>query len=249
MESNIKIIFENQDFLIISKPAGLLVHTPRVISNSQFPISNEFSIAQWIKQNYPGITIVGDEPIIRPGIVHRLDKETSGIMVIAKNQNAFEVLKDKFKNREVKKTYLALVLGKMNQASGVINLPIAKSKTSTKRTTKIRPGQKNSQALTEWKLLKTFKEKSNNFLSLLELTPRTGRTHQIRVHLAAISHPVCGDYLYGRKATKSFRQDLPRIFLHAKSLEFLWDKSLYSFEAELPLELKGFLASLVEINE
>ena len=137
----------------------------------------------------------------------------------------------------------------VNKPDWVLVHPVPKSKTTTKRTTKIRPGQKNSQALTEWKLLKTFKEKSNNFLSLLELTPKTGRTHQIRVHLAAIGHPVVGDYLYGRKATKSFRENLPRIFLHAKSLEFLWNKSFYSFEAELPEELKEFLDSLVEINE
>ncbi len=273
----IEIIFENSDFLVVDKPSRLLVHSePKENPNDKFQISNEIqnskfqknlksrilnqespTLTDWLKQYYPEIQTVGDDPKTRPGIVHRLDKETSGVMVIAKNQSAFEILKNKFKNREIKKTYLALVLGKMNRllstssgpVAGEINLPIAKSKTLTKRTTRIRQGQKNSQAMTQWRLLKAYKDKNNNVLSLLEITPKTGRTHQIRVHLAAIGHPVCGDYLYGRKATKSFREKLPRIFLHAKSLEFYWDKSFYSFEAELPDELKRFLASLVEINE
>ncbi len=274
----IEIIFENSDFLIVSKPAGLLVHgglkensksetlqpeadPPLAENTKQIPKPKTQSqkpgtLVDWLVEKYPEIKDVGDLSTdsrqanpLRPGIVHRLDKETSGVMVIAKNQETFELLKNKFKNREVKKTYLALVLNKMGQDSGEINSPIAKSKTSTKRTTRVRPGQKSSEAITNWKLLQTLADKDGNYFSFLEITPKTGRTHQIRVHLAAIGHPVCGDYLYGRKTTKSFREKLPRIFLHAKSLEFYWDKSFYSFEAELPDELKEFLASLVEINE
>ncbi|HCI05137.1 MAG: Pseudouridine synthase [Parcubacteria group bacterium GW2011_GWC1_45_9] len=281
MDASIKVIFENPEFLVISKPANLLTHSPSTgISNSsakggsalggQFfwlrqisrreTISNEnpeskilnpesSTLVDWLKQRYPGILSVGDDPEIRPGIVHRLDKETSGVMIVAKTQEAFEILKNIFKNREIKKTYLALVLGKMNKNFGEINLAIAKAKTSTKRTTRVRPGQKNSEARTLWRLLKTFKDKNGNFFSLLELEPKTGRTHQIRVHLAAIGHPVLGDYLYGRKTTKSFRNDLPRIFLHAKSLEFRYGDTDYAFEAETPKELTGFLSSLVEISE
>lgn len=258
MESNmvqsvpdkIDVIFENQDFLVVSKPSGMLVHPT---NNSQLTTNN--TLTDWLTEKYPEIKTVGDpstssgQANLRPGIVHRLDKETSGVMVIAKTQEAFEILKTKFKNREIKKAYLSLVLGKMNADSGEIILPIAKSKKSTKRTTRIRPGQKNSEAKTNWKLLKTYSDQSGNILSLLEVVPKTGRTHQIRVHLAAISHPVAGDYLYGRKTTRSFRETLQRIFLHAKSLEFYWDKSFYSFESEIPDELKEFLASLVEINE
>ena len=243
MLSNIKVIFENHDFLIISKPSGLLVHSA--------PNSKEETLVDWLTEKYPEIKTVGDLSTdseqtdqLRPGIVHRLDKETSGIMIIAKTQSAFEILKNKFKNREVKKTYRALVLGKMAQTHGEISLPIAKAKKSTKRTTRVRLGQKNSEALTDWKLLMTFKDSQNNCLSLLEITPKTGRTHQIRVHLAAIGHPVCGDYLYGRKTTKSFREKLPRTFLHAKSLEFYWDKSFYSFESPLPRDLEEFLETL-----
>ncbi|OGY38684.1 MAG: hypothetical protein A2418_01360 [Candidatus Brennerbacteria bacterium RIFOXYC1_FULL_41_11] len=261
MLENIGVIFENQDFLVINKPAGLMVHSApeertknqipddKQISKSKFQNKRQETLADWLKKERPETEKVGDDPELRPGIVHRLDKETSGVLIIAKTQEAFEVLKNKFKNREVKKTYLALVLGKMNVSSEEINLPIAKSKKSTKRTTRIRPGQKNSEAKTNWKLLKTYSDQSGNTLSLLEVIPKTGRTHQIRVHLAAISHPVVGDYLYGRKKTKSFRETIQRIFLHAKLLELEFNKTNYSFEAELPIELGNFLDSLVEINE
>ncbi len=263
MESNPEIIFENQDFLIISKPAGLLVHgglkensKSETLNTKQIPKPKTQSqkpdtLVDWLVEKYPEIKDVGDLSTdsrqanpLRPGIVHRLDKETSGVMIIAKNQGTFELLKNKFKNREVKKTYLALVLGKMNQVSGEINLPLAKSKTSTKRTTRIKPGQKNSPALTEWKTLKTFQTENGDWLSLLEVIPKTGRTHQIRVHLAAIGHPVCGDYLYGRKATKSFREVLPRVFLHAKSLEFELNQTNYFFESPLSQDLEKFLNNL-----
>lgn len=254
MLSNIKVIFENQDFLVIEKPAGLLVHAGlKEIPNDKKEQTK--TLIDWLIKNYPQVATVGDGSTsltaspLRPGIVHRLDKETSGVMVIAKTQEAFEILKNKFKNREIKKTYLALVLGKMNANQGEINLPIAKSKTSTKRTTKVRPGQKNSQAMTEWKLLKSLADSSDNPLSLLEIAPKTGRTHQIRVHLAAISHPVVGDYLYGRKATKSFRLDLPRMFLHAKSLEFEFKKTNYFFEAELSKDLTEFINRLKKVEE
>lgn len=238
MLSSIKVIFENQDFLVLDKPAGLLVHQIKA------PDEHDETLAEWLKLNYPETKNVGDEPELRPGIVHRLDKETSGVMVIAKNQDVFEKLKNKFKNREVKKTYLALVLGKMSVPAGKINLPIAKAKTSTKRTTRIRPGQKNSEAVTEWRFLKSYSDGKKNYLSLLEVSPKTGRTHQIRVHLAAVGHPVCGDYLYGRKTTKSFRKELSRIFLHANSLTFELNDADYFFESPLPLKLKGFLGSL-----
>lgn len=264
MSDKIQVIFENSDFLIISKPSGMLVHPT---DNRQLPARLNPAIAglggttnntltDWLTEKYPEIKTVGDPSTnsgqadpLRPGIVHRLDKETSGVMVIAKTQEAFEILKTKFKNHEIKKAYLALVLGKMSADSGEIILPIAKSKKSTKRTTRIRPGQKNSEAKTNWKLLKTYSDQSGNILSLLEVIPKTGRTHQIRVHLAAISHPVAGDYLYGRKTTRSFRETLQRIFLHAKLLEFEFNKTNYSFETELPIELNDFLNSLVEISE
>jgi len=237
-----QIIFENKDFLVLNKPAGLLVH-PKI----NYTNSKEQTLVNWLTKNYPQIKNVGDNPEIRPGIVHRLDKETSGVMVIAKNQNSFEFFKNIFKQRLIEKTYLALVVGKMNNKEGKIDLAIAKS-ISTKRTTKIKTGQKALKAETLWKVLKTYQD-NNQILSYLKLIPKTGRTHQLRVHLAAIGHPVIGDYLYGGKTTLKYREKLNRIFLHAYSLKFKYDNTNYLFEAELSIELKNFLKELKILKE
>jgi len=134
-------------------------------------------------------------------------------------------------------------LGKMNVSSEEINLPIAKSKKSTKRTTSIRPGQKNSEAKTNWKLLKTYSDQSGNTLSLLEVVPKTGRTHQIRVHLLAYGHPIIGDTLYQNKRLKP--ANISRIFLHASQLEFIGpDGTKHKYTSELPNKLKSFLKIL-----
>ncbi len=236
------IIFENKDFLVLNKPAGLLVH-PKI----DYINSKEQTLVNWLIKNYPQIKNIGDSPEIRPGIVHRLDKETSGVMVIAKNQNSFETFKNIFKQRLIEKTYLALVVGKMNNKEGKIDLAITRS-ISTKRTTKIKEGQKALKAETLWKVLKIYQD-NNQILSYLKLIPKTGRTHQLRVHLAAIGHPVVGDYLYGGKTTLKYREKLNRIFLHAYSLKFKYDDTNYLFEAELPIELKKFLKELKIIKE
>lgn len=242
MHQNPKIIFENSDFLIIDKPAGLLVH-PASGKNHETE-----TLTDWLIENYPQIKQVGDAPELRPGIVHRLDKETSGVMIIAKTQEAFEALKQKFQTREIKKTYLGLALGKFSENQDEINKPIAKSKDSTKRTTFIKEGQKNSEAKTLWRKIQEYQDEKGQFLTLLELEPKTGRTHQLRVHLSAIGHPIAGDYLYGRRATKSFRKSLERIFLHAQSLEFNWQGEKLSFEAPLPKNLSEFLQTLKSIE-
>jgi len=237
-----EIIFENKDFLVLNKPAGFVVHPKTDYSDSK-----EQTLVIWLIKNYPQIKNVGDNPEIRPGIVHRLDKETSGVMVITKNQNSFETFKNIFKQRSIEKIYLALVIGKMNNKEGKINLAITRS-ISTKRTTKIREGQKALKAETLWEVLKTYQD-NNQILSYLKLIPKTGRTHQLRVHLAAIGHPVVGDYLYGGKTTLKYREKLNRIFLHAYSLRFKYDNTNYLFEAELPIELKNFLKELKILKE
>ncbi len=237
-----EIIFENKDFLVLNKPAGFVVHPKTDYSDSK-----EQTLVSWLIKNYPQIKNVGDNPEIRPGIVHRLDKETSGVMVITKNQNSFETFKNIFKQRSIEKIYLALVIGKMNNKEGKINLAITRS-ISTKRTTKIREGQKALKAETLWEVLKTYQD-NNQILSYLKLIPKTGRTHQLRVHLAAIGHPVVGDYLYGGKTTLKYREKLNRIFLHAYSLRFKYDNTNYLFEAELPIELKNFLKELKILKE
>jgi len=237
MQNKIEVIFENEDFLIINKPSGLLVH-PVVKADPQEP-----ALTDWLLANYPQLETVGDEPQLRPGIVHRLDKETSGVLVVAKNQKTFEELKNLFQTRQIEKTYLALVIGQPAQNHGIIDLPIAKASKSTKRTSHVKPNQKSSAAITVWSVKKVYST-PEQILSLLKVKPRTGRTHQIRVHLAAINHPVVGDYLYGGKATQQYRSALKRTFLHAHSLKFKLGQTNFYFEAELPAELQAFLDQL-----
>jgi 23S rRNA pseudouridine1911/1915/1917 synthase len=219
---DIKIIYEDENVLAINKPAGIVVH------------GEMESVADWIVRKYPEIKNVGDDPE-RPGIVHRLDKDTSGVLLIAKNQKSFEWLKSQFQDRKIKKTYLALVSGKLKADSGLIDLPIGRSKTPLKRLASQKARGKLREAITEYKVVKKF----DNY-TLLEAFPKTGRTHQIRVHFKAIGHPVVGDKLYGNPEEKLNRQ-----FLHAQSLELnLQDGSRIKLEADLPEDLKNFLNML-----
>jgi 23S rRNA pseudouridine1911/1915/1917 synthase len=174
----------------------------------------------------------GDE---RPGVVHRLDKGTSGVMVLDKNQEALDRLQREFKNRNVKKTYISLVRGVIQPPEGVINMPISRDTTKKERMTVSKEGK---EAATNFRTLQNI----NNKLSLLELNPKTGRTHQIRVHLSALGYPIIGDFKYGPKE----RIQLSRIFLHAQRLEFRHPvtEKMLTFEAKLPKELEAFLATL-----
>ncbi|MDW8279815.1 MAG: RluA family pseudouridine synthase [bacterium] len=218
-----EIIYENNDFLVINKPNGLLVHPT---------IKNEKNtLVDWLIKRYPEIKAVGDN-VFRPGIVHRLDKETSGIMIIAKNQKFFDYLKNLFKTHKIKKIYLALVWGKITKKHGIINLPISLKSGSIKRT--IYKGKLQKQAITKYKLLKIFKNKKGDFFSLLEIYPLTGRTHQIRVHLKAINHPICGDKLYGKK-----NDNFKRLMLHALSIEFSFiNGKIIKIETDIPKSFK-----------
>lgn len=232
-----QIIYKNKDFLILNKPAGLLVHsTP----NIQYRTPNtELTLVNWLLENYPEVRQVGDDSVNRPGIVHRLDKDTSGIILIARNQKAFDYFKNLFQNHLIKKTYLALVYGKVKDEKGIISKPIGIKSGSTKRSVHSSKFQK--QAVTEYRVIRFLKIKNQDF-TLLEVMPKTGRTHQIRVHLASIEHPVMGDKLYGGKRTKL--EGLHRQFLHARSIEFTApDGERMKFEAELPQDLKSFLES------
>jgi 23S rRNA pseudouridine1911/1915/1917 synthase len=226
----IKIIYEDENILAVNKPAGLLVHGPD-------------SLVDWLIEKYPDIKKVGEDPE-RPGIVHRLDKDTSGVLLIAKNQGSFEYLKKQFQDRKIKKKYIALVDGRMRGESGIINLPIAKSKSDfRKRAVGEKTIGKEREAMTEYKVIKKFE----NF-TLTEACPKTGRTHQIRVHMKAIGHPVVCDKLYGPK-NKKCPFDLTRQFLHANTLEFSLpaspsggpDGSRINLEADLPNDLQKVL--------
>ncbi len=217
----IKIIYEDENILAINKPAGLIVH-------GEGP-----SVVDWLIKKYPDIKKVGED-LTRPGIVHRLDKDTSGVLLIAKNQKSFEYLKTQFKERKIKKRYLVLVEGIIKNVKGVIDLPIGRAKKSFKKLASKSAQGKIREAITEYKVLKKF----DNY-TLLEAYPQTGRTHQIRVHFKAIGHPVAGDKLYGHE------NNLSRQFLHANSLEFnLMDDSRIKLEADLPSDLKNFLNML-----
>jgi 23S rRNA pseudouridine1911/1915/1917 synthase len=189
------------------------------------------TLAKWLLKNYPEVKGVGDEPELRPGIVHRLDKETSGVLLVAKNQKSFEYLKNQFKNREVKKTYVALVQGIVKNNSGKIDTPI-------KRFTKSR------DAVTEYKIVKKFTGlPAQAGHTLLEVYPKTGRTHQIRIHLKSIGHPIVCEKIYTKKPNCPF--GLTRHFLHAQSIELnLPNGTRTKLEADIPADLEQVLKKL-----
>jgi len=219
-----KIVFEDKNIIVINKPAGLLVH----------PVKDEKdTLVDWLIENYPEIKNIGDD-IKRPGIVHRLDKDTSGLMVIAKNQESFNWLKSQFSNRKIEKKYLALVHGMLKEKSGIIAKSISRSK---KKKQTIAPLKDTKSAITRYKVIKEYEN-----YSLIETRPETGRTHQIRIHLASIGHPIAGDDKYKFKRQEKL---LNRQFLHAFYLKFeLPNGNIKEFEIQLPEELKKILEKL-----
>ena len=234
----VSIIYEDKDFLALNKPAGLLVHpsTHSTISKSGF---HESALTEWLISRYPEIKNVGDDPKLRPGIVHRLDKETSGILLVAKTQECFDYLKSLFKNQEIKKTYLALVFDRVTHKTGVVSKPIGLKNGTVKRT--VHSKKLLKEATTAYRVLEYFKNKDNEF-SFLELRPQTGRTHQLRVHLASINHPIVGDRLYGPKTQPSW---VSRMMLHAYALEFTpLQGGRLKLEAEPPSNFQDVLSKL-----
>jgi 23S rRNA pseudouridine1911/1915/1917 synthase len=218
---NIKIIFEENDLIVIDKPTNLLVHPAD--ENSKFEARNpkHETLIDILKEKYPNAELV-----------HRLDQDTSGVMVVAKNQKTADFLKKQFKNRTIKKKYIALVCGKLKDQKGIIVKSISKSrKRGGSQTTA--PIGRMREAITRYEVIQEFPD-----YSLLEVLPETGRTHQIRVHLASIGHPIAGDEKYKFKRQKTI-PELKRQFLHAKYLRFkLPDGRTMEFESELPMELK-----------
>lgn len=240
-----KIIYKDQDLLIINKPAGLLVHNPK-LNNPKLDLlvsGQNLTLVDWLIKNYPEIKKVGDQPKIRPGIVHRLDKDTSGVLIIARNQKSFEYLKKLFQEKKIKKTYLMLIWGKISPKTGLIKKPIGLKAGSIKRTVITKKAKMVKEAITAYKVIK-FLKLGNWQFSLVEAEPFTGRTHQIRLHFNSINHPVVGDKLYGRKIMP---EGLKRQFLHAESVEFDLPKGgRIKAEADLPPDLTSFLKLLGE---
>lgn len=229
----LKVLYNNHGLLIIDKPAGLTVHPGAGFKGE--------TLASALLYNFKDIEEVGEEH--RPGIVHRLDKDTSGVILVAKTPQMYEHLKDAFAERKIKKEYLALVAGKVEKPHGFIETPIGKSKTDFRKMTTKNPVE-GKPAVTEYKVLEYLKAgNSLDEYTLLLVKLHTGRTHQIRVHMDSIGHPLMGDQLYGGKRT--YLEKLHRQFLHAKRIEVqLPDKTWIEAESDLPDDLKEILKSL-----
>lgn len=236
-----KIIYEDDDVLVLDKPAFVTV-------NKADTTKGEITIQDWVEENYKfgNLEQNSEEDFYsRAGIVHRLDKETSGILIVAKNPESFKDLQRQFKERIVKKTYEALVHGLVVPEIGEINVPVGRLPWNRKQFGVIAGGR---EAVTKYKVIKNFLFLENNEkLSLLELFPETGRTHQIRVHLKYFGHPIFADFLYaGRKTSRNDRKYLSRVFLHAFKISFYHPKTkkLLYFESSLPEELESFIKKL-----
>ena len=237
------ILHEDSSLIVLNKPPGLVVHPA--------PGHPTGTLVHGLLQRFPDLSGVGGPH--RPGIIHRLDKDTSGLMVIAKNDRVHRVLSEQFKGAAIKKTYLALVHGNTKDESGEINLPIARHPRRRKEMAVLVSGGR--KALTCWRKEETFADK----FSLLSVSPRTGRTHQIRVHLSYIGHPIVGDPVYGYKRTWWRRQptlinnvlpQLNRQMLHAQRLGFVHPDSgdFCEFQAPLPEDMDHLLKSLKMIR-
>lgn len=239
------IVYEDDSVAVVNKPAGMTVHA----GSGKEEAGSRGTLVNALLYRFGQLSQVGGE--LRPGIVHRLDKETSGLIVVAKSDKAHRKLALQFSGRTIKKTYIALVHGWMPQTQGTINAPITRDAVRRARMTTRRSDGR--EAITHWKLLEQIDASYGRF-SLLEVKIETGRTHQIRVHLSSIGHPVAGDTLYGapremkRPGANAKPLSLARNFLHAAAIEFkhpIKDTPL-SFEQPLPAELRYFLSEIRE---
>lgn len=235
---DLPIIYEDKDYVAINKPAGLVVHSDGK--------TDEPAVTDWMLEKYPEAKDVGEPiqltnggAISRPGIVHRIDRETSGVLILAKNEKAHAHLKEQFQNRKVSKSYRAFVYGEMKEKEGVIDRPIGRSKKDFRLWSAQRGARgEMREAITEYKVLET-----GNGYTYIEAHPKTGRTHQIRVHFKAINYPVVRDALYapGREQALGFE----RLALHALRVEFvnLLGKQV-AVEAPLPQDFEKALKIL-----
>jgi 23S rRNA pseudouridine1911/1915/1917 synthase len=221
------IIFENDDFLVINKPSGLVVHP--------FDHSSEETLLDFLHTHIPESFSIKNERVLMDGrtialggLVHKLDRDTSGVMVIAKNQVTFDALKQQFTTHTIEKKYVALVEGFIKKDTQQINEPLGRNKKEYKQSVNpTNPRGALREAITDVRVLAR-----NEATTLIELMPKTGRTHQLRAHMAHANHPIVGDKAYGSTVVS------PRIMLHAKSLSFTVGGTPYTFETEIPKEFQ-----------
>jgi 23S rRNA pseudouridine1911/1915/1917 synthase len=241
------IVYEDAVLLVINKPSGMTV-------NRADTTRGEETLQDWIEkdeQRAKSLEQRADEQsdfVKRAGIVHRLDKETSGVILAAKTEEAFLALQAQFKERTVHKQYIALVHGEVKPESGEINVPVGRQEWNRMRFGVVAGGK---EAQTEYRTISNFKFKiSNEKLTLLELEPKTGRTHQIRVHMKYLGYPLFADFLYaGRKTQRDDRKYLSRVFLHAAKIHFrhpVTSEEVH-FASELPEELQKFLDTYTDV--
>lgn len=253
--NNPTILYEDADVLVINKPAGIIVH-----SDGR---NVEPSVAQWVLAKYPEMEQVGEPLYInrgkpsdkydarftssiieRPGIVHRLDRTTSGVMILGKTQEAFTFLKGQFQDRSTEKIYDALVYGHPKQDEGVIEAEIGRTKKKPRKWIATFAHGKKRAAITHWRVLGRYSEPdSGEPVAHLECSPKTGRTHQLRVHLKAIHHPIICDHIYAAK--QPCLLGFKRPALHARSLTIDIPRGeRKTFIAELPADFDAALAML-----
>ncbi len=245
-EIPLDIVYEDNDLAIINKPAGMMVHAGAGATDDQ---RNRGTLVNALLHHFASLSAVGGE--MRPGIVHRLDKETSGLIVVAKNDEAHRKLAEQFARREVKKTYVALVHGSVKKDSGTIAASISRDRIRRIRMTTRHAGGR--EAVSHYRVVRRL-DTAFGKLTLVEVKIDTGRTHQIRVHMASLGHPVVGDKLYGAPAELKHGSgrgkpegaetiSLPRNFLHSAHLELTHPRTgeTLAFQSPLPPELQAFL--------
>lgn len=220
-EVGVKIVAQHEDFVIVYKPAGLMVHKPN-------DFCTDITLVDWLMASFPELSCVGVKN--RPGIVHRLDKDTSGLLIIPRNNAAHAIFGDMFRTRQIQKTYWALVHGHTPK-SGSVNFPIGRHPIHKHRMVHL-PGRGNARtALTQYQALAYYDD-----YTLLKVNIVTGRTHQIRVHCTAIGHPVLGDTVYGAPSNLIARQAL-----HAKTLAFTYQEIPYTFDWPVPEDMNKLI--------
>ena len=241
-EIPLDVVYEDDDLVVVNKPAGMMVHAG---AGATEEARNRGTLVNALLHRFGRLSGVGGE--LRPGIVHRLDKTTSGLIVVAKNDEAHRRLAAQFSERQVKKTYIALVHGWVKQDRGTVHSNISRDR--VRRTRMTTQGSGGREAVTHYAAQKRIDSKYGKF-TLLQVRIDTGRTHQIRVHLSSLGYPVVGDTLYGAPRAIRGKNDvttpLVRNFLHAAALEFQHPRSneLLSFSRPLPKDLTDFLSQI-----